>query len=210
MTRILAQMLFLCLLSTTVLAQTSDKTLVKKAFDRYKSAILNDRGDEAATLVDSRTIRYYTDILESVRNADSVTVESLSILDKLMVLVIRHKASKEEIRSFTGTSLLSYAVQNGMVGKSSVIDNTVGNVSVDRNFAKAEFISKGEKTDLFMQFYKESGQWKIDLTALFPASTFAFRKFADESGQSEDDFLFSILEMLTSRKPGREVWQPAR
>ena len=55
---------------------------------------------------------------------------------------------------------------------------------------------------------EEEGQWKIDLTSLFPVSTMAFKKMADESGENQNDYLFSLLEMITGKKPGTEIWQP--
>jgi hypothetical protein len=30
---------------------------------------------------------------------------------------------------------------------------------------------------------------------------------ADESGENDNEFLFGMLEMLTGKKPGTEIWQ---
>ena len=95
--------------------QTSEENLVKNSFDKYKTAILKDKGEEAVQFVDSRTIKYYSDILELVKSADSSKVETLTILDKLMVFSIRHRTSKQNILSFNGKSLLVYAIKSGMV-----------------------------------------------------------------------------------------------
>lgn len=51
------------------------------------------------------------------------------------------------------------------------------------------------------------GQWKLDLTSLFPASNLLFKQMVEESGQNENEYLFSLLEMLTGKKPGSEIWQ---
>ena len=67
---------------------------VKECFSRYKSAILNDEGEKAADYVDSRTINYYSKMLEVTKAADSAEVNRLNILDKLMVFTIRHRTSK--------------------------------------------------------------------------------------------------------------------
>jgi len=187
--------------------QESEEKLVRKSFENYKFAILNDKGDEAVKYVDSRTIKYYSDILDLVKTADSSKVESLSILDKLMVLVVRHRTSREEIFKFDGKSLFVYAIKNRMVGI-SVASNTIGDVTIDQNFAKGELITKGEKTPYFFHFYKEEKIWKIDLTSLFPVAIMAFNKIADESGQAQNDFLLSLLEMTTGIKPGPEIWKP--
>jgi hypothetical protein len=200
--------LFTLLTGQLTYGQKSEEKLVKKLFDNYKSAILNDKGEEAVNYVDSKTIKYYSDILELVKTADSAKVETLSILDKLMVFTIRHKTSKNDILSFDGKSLLVFAIKNGIAGKNSGANNSIGEVIIEGAFAKGQFIDNGQKAPFYFHFYKEEGQWKIDLTSLFPVSAMAFKKMADESGENQNDFLFSLLEMITGKKPSAEIWQP--
>ena len=107
-----------------------------------------------------------------------------------------------------GKGLFVYAIKKGMVGKSSVSNNTIGDVTVNKGFAKGQLVASGQKVPLYFHFYKEQGQWKFSLTSLFPASNMAFKKMMEDSGQKENDYLFSILEVLTGRKPGTEIWQP--
>lgn len=199
---------FLITLGNIAYGQKSEEKLVKKSFDKYKSAILNDKGEEAVKFVDSRTIKYYSDILELVKNADSAKVETISILDKLIVFSIRHRTAKEDVLNFDGESLLVYAINSGMVGKNSVANNSIGEVKIEGNYAKGQFISNGQKAPFYFDFYKEDKQWKIDLTSLFPISTKAFKKMADDSGQNQNDYLFSLLEMITGNKPDIEIWKP--
>jgi len=199
---------FLITLGNIAYGQKSEEKLVKKSFDNYKSAILNDKGEEAVKFVDSRTIKYYSDILELVKTADSAKVETISILDKLMVFSIRHRTAKEDVLNFDGESLLVYAINSGMVGKNSVANNSIGEVKIEGNYAKGQYISNGQKAPFYFDFYKEDKQWKIDLTSLFPISTKAFKKMADDSGQNQNDYLFSLLEMITGNKPDIEIWKP--
>lgn len=187
-----------------------DEALVRKTFDHYKTSILNDKGEEAAQCVDSRTIQYYNDLLTHVKTADSATVEKMSILDKFMVLTIRHRATQDEILSFDGKGLLVYAIQKGMVGKNSVSNNTIGDITIDGDFAKGQLIANGQKMPAFFHFYKETGIWKLDLTALFPLATIAFKGMAADSEQSENDFLLLLLEMVSGSKPGSEIWKPTK
>lgn len=48
------------------------------------------------------------------------------------------------------------------------------------------------------------------LASLFPVSEVAIKKMVDDSGQNENEFIFSILKMLTGREPGPEIWQPVK
>jgi hypothetical protein len=145
------------------LDKKKEEKLVRESFNSYKTSILNDKGEKAVDFVDSKTISYYNEILETTKKADSLTVNSLGILDKLMVISIRYRTSKRDILSFNGKELLIYAIKEGMVGKNSVMNTEIGDVEIDGNFAKGQLISKGQKTPFYFHFYKESNIWKIDL-----------------------------------------------
>lgn len=185
----------------------ADEQLVKQCFENYKSAILNDRGEEAVEYVDSRTIKYYQDILDKTKSADSLEVSEMNIMDKLMVFTIRHRTSKEDILKFDGKQLLVYAIQEGMVGKNSVANNEIGQVDIDDDFAKGQLVVYGEPAPMYFHFYNEQEQWKVDLTSLFPIATPAFQKMADESGQNENEYLFMLLEMVSGEKPNSDIWK---
>jgi hypothetical protein len=188
-------------------AQKKEEKLIRNSFENYKSAILNDKGEEAVQYVDSRTITYYSEILKKTKNADSIEVNNLGLMDKLMVFSIRHRATKSEILSFDSKGLLVYAIKEGMVGKNSVANNTIGDVKIDGTFAKGQFIANGQKAPFYFHFYKEEDKWKIDLTSIFTIGTAAFKKMQEESGLNENEYLLSLLEMLTGRKPDNEIWK---
>lgn len=210
MKQTLISLFLLFFLSHLLYAQKKEEKLVKKSFDCYKAAILNDKGEEAVKYVDSRTIKYYSDILEHVKNADSAKLETLSTLDKVIVFSVRHRTSKEDILSFDGKDLLISAIKNGMVGKSGVVNNSIGKVNIDKNFATGEFVANGVKTPFVFNFYKENKQWKFDLTSLFSLSNDTFKQMIEESGENENEYIFSILEMITGKKPGNEIFYPIK
>ena len=186
----------------------SDTELVLESFENYKNAILTDKGTLAADYVDSRTMKYYDDILEEIKSADSLTVDSMSILDKLTVLTMRHRVAKNDLLSFDGRGLFIYAIDNGMVGKNSVVSAELGEVTTTGDFSKAEFMTNGRKTPFFYHFYREDGNWKIDLTHLLSMGTMGFKKLIEDSGETENDFILNILELLTGQRPSAAVWQP--
>jgi len=106
-----------------------------------------------------------------------------------------------------GKGVFVYASKKGMVGKNSVANNSIGDVSVNTAFAKGQLLISGQKAPLYFRFYKEVNEWKLDLTSLFPVSNTAFKKMAEESGESDNDYLFMLLEMLTGKKSVREIWE---
>lgn len=143
------------------IGQTSEEDLVKQIFENYKSAILNDEGESELNYIDSRTLKYYTDILDAVKNADSTRVDTFSLIDKITVFSIRHRATKEEIIGMNGNGLFAYAIKNGMVGKNSVVNNSIGEVLIDETFAKGQLLVKGKKAPLYFNFYKRNGSMEI-------------------------------------------------
>lgn len=192
---------------SSLLGQNKDEKLVRKCYENYKSAILNDKGEKVIQFVDSRTIAYYTDILSKIKNADSIEVCNLSLMDRFLVFFIRHQATKSEILSFDGKGLLEYGLKKGMIGKNSVYYYTIGEVVIEETFAKGQLIDEGEITPFYFHFYKEPDVWKIDLTTIFSIRSAAFKTIQEESGKNENDYLFSLLEILTGRKPGNEIWK---
>lgn len=183
---------------------------VRAAFDRYKAAILNDRGEEAIQYVDSRTMAYYSKISELAKTADSLELESLALIDKFMVLTVRYKASREDILAFDGKSLLIYAINSGMVGKNSVANNSVGKVTIVDEFAEGEFMSNGQETPFSFNFYYEEKRWKVDITSIFAASQTAFEQMIAQSGQSENEFIVTALESVGDKKISTEIWRPVQ
>lgn len=201
---------FLIFITPVVYAQQKEEKAVRTAFDSYKSAILNDKGAEAVDYLDSRTVKYYGEMAELARSADSGSVDRLSTQDKFIVLSIRHRANREEVLNFTGESLLVYCLNNGMIGKNSVSKNSIGEVTINEHFASGQLLSNGQKTPLSFHFYKENDSWKIDLTSIFAVTDAAFEQVVAKSGMEENAFLLSTLEQLTGKKPGQEVWHPVK
>ena len=186
----------------------SDKELVLESFQKYKNAILNDKGTLAANLLDSRTVNYYSTILDDVKTADSLEVDSMGIMDKMTVLIMRHSTPKNDLLKFDGKSLLIYAIDNGMVGKNSAVNAELGEVTTHDDFAKAEFLVNGQKTPFFFHFYREDNVWKIDLTHLFSLVSMSFKKMIQGSGENENDFILNLIEISTGKKPTENIWKP--
>lgn len=189
-------------------SQNREVKLVKTAYENYKSAILNSNGHTAIKYLDSRTIKYYSDILEHVKSSDSISLERLNPVDKMIVLAIRHLASEKEILSFNGEKLIIYSLNKGLVGKDGVMQSQIGDVQINDKFATGEFIVNQKIAPFKMHFYKEDNQWKLDLTSLYDVTIVAFKNMINNSGYSENEFLYLILENLSGIKPESNIWRP--
>jgi hypothetical protein len=190
--------------------QNSEENLIREIFDNYKSAIINGNGEEAVKYMDSRTIKYYSDILEHVKTSDSAAVENLNVLDKITVLSIRHRAPREDILNFDGKALVIFAFNSGMIGKNSVEKYSISSVAIDSSFAKAHFMANGNPTPFYFHFHKEEGKWKIDLNSLYPISEKTFKRIAEDSKQNGNGCLLSLIGIMTGEMPDNKVWHPVK
>jgi hypothetical protein len=186
--------------------QSSEEGSVRATFSRYKSAILHDNPDGALDYVASRTITYYDRILDLVRNAGEAQVKSLPLLDKLMVLTVRHKIDREKLLTFDGKALLEEVIRTGLLGKNSVANLSVGEVIVENEFARGQLQTNGTSVPGYFHFYREEEKWKIDLTSIFPFTSEAIRQMVSESGQDENDFLLNMIETASGKKPDPQIW----
>ncbi len=193
---------------TSVFGQTDDQIEVRKIFEKYKSAILNDLPEQALHSIDNKTINYYKTILSAVKTADSSTIAGMSLVDKITVLGIRSRATKQQISAMQGADAFIFAIENGMVGKNSVVNNSVGEVSVHANFATGELLVKEQGTNVFFHFYKETEGWKLNLTELFDLGNMSLKQMLEESGKPEHEYLMEILSMLSGKTQSYEIWKP--
>lgn len=207
MLRKLSWVLWLMVFAPSVWAQVGEQDQVQKAFLAYKTALLNEAGEAAFEQVDSLTVAYYGQVLDWVRNADSTQVGALDLMDRFMVFLVRHRTEREQVLSFDAKAMFIYAVESGMVGKESVAANEMGAVTIQGKLAQAPLVVGGQALPLNYTFYKEGGQWKLNLTSLMDLSRDYFKKMAEESGKSENDFLFLLLKIVSGREVEAAIWK---
>lgn len=195
------------LISWTALAQ-DDARVVREVFEKYKEAVLASKGDDAVKYVDTNTIRYFDRILNDVKTADSASLVRKSLVDRLMIFTIRHKAAADDIAAFDGRQLFVYAINTGIVAKNAIQNNGVGEIRIDGNKANGQFIFFGQKAPFHFEFNNEEGQWKMDLTSVFPMTEVGIRRFMGQTGLNENDYLLGMLEMVSGSRPGPQVWRP--
>lgn len=186
----------------------ADQKGVRDCFTSYRDAILNQRGSEAVEKVNQATLDYYERVRGLALSAPEQEVRNLSTIDKMMVLLLRHRLPLDLLRGMNGRELFSYGVNRGWIGKEDVMEAELGTIRVSGEQASAVYIKGGQRTPLKYQFTKEGGQWKIDLTTIMPAVNQALKQLIQQQGVSEEEFLFDILEAISGEKVSPQIWQP--
>lgn len=189
-------------------APSQEVTFVRDCFDGYKQAILDQNGDAAVAFVDLNTLGYYEKMRKLALDGSSADVRKLSTIDKIMVLMLRQLVPVRELSAMTAESLFVYAVDKGWVGKESVINNALGDIEVSGSSATGVHISEGRPSPFKWNFQNENGKWKIDITSVMPIANEAFSAVVQQSGLSEDDFLFRVLESISEKEVSDEIWEP--
>ncbi|MEM0965481.1 MAG: hypothetical protein AAGJ81_04965 [Verrucomicrobiota bacterium] len=181
---------------------------VKQAFEDYKSAILNDDAETAYGLVNENTKAWYGETLDRVLTSNRDQIMELGVLDKIQVILIRHRVPREEILQMTPESLFKYAASRGWVGKNSVSGLGIGKIDVQRDFATGVVRTNGEDSPIRFHFYKEDGVWRIDLTELNKWGEAALITQIKQSRQDELDYIFTLVQFASGKPVQESIWKP--
>ncbi len=197
----------LVFISSVAISQKKEIKAVKNCFELYRTALLSENGEDALAQVNSKTVNYYSQVLENCKNLDSAEVSSLNLMDKLMVLAVRYRTPVDDILKFSGEELIVYAVNNDMIGKNGVMNAELGSIDVDGDFADSRIRQGKEEAPFGFHFYKENDQWKIDLTSVFDVSMAPFNQIIESSGMTEDTYLEMIVGMMPEKSGTTNIWE---
>jgi len=187
----------------------TDEDKVIECYEKYKAAILNDRGIEAIKYIDSKTIDYYSDILDKALYADKDEVTKESLVNKLAILRIRHEIPLVDLRNMNGSSLVVYSINNAWVGKNAIIGLSVRNIKIESDFATANVYKDNKNIGLKYRFYNEEGQWKFNFIFMLELSNLIMKQQLNNLGyENEDDFIFDMLEAVSGKKVTEEIFNP--
>jgi hypothetical protein len=179
---------------------------VRKSFDAYKEAILNDKGSEAVKWVDKQTLNWYEESRQLALTAGREKLESLSMFNRMQAVLIRHRVPRAELEKMDGRKLFTYAVDNGWVGKSSVSGLEIGEVSITGGFAAGVIVREGKATPLKFQFSMEEGHWKVKLMPLMKMAEPGLKAQSKRAGMTENEFIIQMTEAVSGRKVPDTIW----
>lgn len=182
---------------------------VKQSFLAYKTAILASDGDAAADLVTQGSRNYYRALAEHALTLDYAGLHRLHVTDRVTTMLLRQSLNRDQLKSMSGSEVVSYAVDQGWIGKEGAAQLQLGNYRIDGVGATGIILRPdGQETTFKMEFVKEDGRWLLDLLALMNLTRTAFEYSIKQSGLTEDQFILLMLEYSTGRKPGPSIWTP--
>ena len=189
--------------------ETKAKKEITSAFNNYKKAILKQDSKLALAQLDKNSFDYYDQVLNIALRANQQQLDELEILDKLMVLSVKHRVPKEQLIKMNGRELLIYALDNGLIGKNTVEKAELGDIDIKGEIAYGQYIISEQKTPLYFGFTYDQSQWRLDITSIFEPAGYGIRKLVEMQNKDENEVIIMMIESTTpGQKVSQEIWKP--
>ncbi|HEX6749830.1 MAG TPA: hypothetical protein VF092_21235 [Longimicrobium sp.] len=180
---------------------------VLEAYRAYLRAIQSHDGNAAAALVTPAVLAFYGDVQQLALYAPAAEVRALPLMQRLMVLSLRHRWEPARLRAATPAELFAAEAVNTPSDtttqpRAPSVSNGVATVALEQG---------GRRTSLRMGFVRDRGTWRVDLLPLLAGTGCILRGRMRLQGiprERDDELLLRMLEMSSGRpvKPG--VWNP--
>lgn len=193
--------------SSSAVAAPDDEA-IRSTFFAYRKAISDKKGDVAASLVTESTIAYYEKSRVAALSMKAAELKKQPLMDRLIVLAIRHRLADKELAKLDGRGLFAAAVDAGMVMDAGAIEPD----AIERDGAKAQLgLRVGTtitppKSGFAMR--REAGGWRIDVLSVAAAAGAALEGSLKQLDPDPDKALLALLELSSGTKPSEAVWQP--
>jgi hypothetical protein len=166
----------------------------------YIAAAHRRDGAAAARLVSRETRAYYTGLAQLAVSAPEARVRAAPLVERVMILMFRHRVPAGELRTLAGDAVFAYTVDNGWVTvdvEDPILTGTQAYGTRDR----AVLRDRGED----VHFLREDGGWRWDM---MPTIQAASTELAANAGMTEDEFVLFVLKYSDGRDPSPDIWQP--
>jgi len=203
----------LLLLSLALLTGCSneDATGARQAWEDYLAAASAKDGQKAVVLVTQGSHDYYERMRVSALEADESQLRPMPMMDRLMVLTLRHQLEPSYLRGVTGAQIYSLGVSNGWLAMEEVNGMQFHSVTVNGDKALVAFDLNGKRVPYGFPMQKENGAWKLDAVELLakvgPIVSAEFSRMAAMMNIPVDEFLVMSLEEAYGKPVSPDIWK---
>ena len=192
-------------------AQSGDQTrAVQDALHGYIAAMANRRGGEVIRLISRDSLAYYGDMQTLALLGSPSDIAALPmLLDRFLVLSLRHHFPTAELAAFSPEQLVTSAVRRGLMRVDGLRAFGIGGVDLRGDEAMAVLTLSGRATPFRIRFVREDGCWRLDLRSIAILGEPAIRNVVAALRVDENEALRIWLEISTGVPIGPEIWQPA-
>lgn len=180
---------------------------VLTAMYEYMLAVYQRDGAAATQRVTRASRDYYARMRDLALTAPEAQVRAASLMDRLSILMLRHRVPAGELRALQGDAVFAYTVDHAWVGASATS-------SPPERF-DADVFGEGDRALIRMEgmnahFLREDGMWRLNLLPVLEAASAGFAP-APDSGMTEDELVLMVVEMSSGgRRVSPRIWQPVQ
>lgn len=168
----------------------------------YIEAVHRRDGPAATRAVTRATRAYYAQMRDLALTAPEEKVRALPLMDRLSVLMYRHRIPAEVLRTLAGDSAFAYTVTAGWVARTA--PSTPPPIG--------EIVGSGDSAMVAgagpaMRFVREEGAWRWNMIPILRAASEEFAAHVP-AGMTEDEFVILILSSTEGRPVPPTIWKP--
>jgi len=189
-------------------ARASEEQKLAAAFEAYRSAALERRGEDAADQVTKGTIAYYQSSRDDALTLSRAALEQRSVIDQVLILSLRHYLSAAELRAMDGRGLFVWAVDEGLVGEEGLRKIRLTGYSIRGREGTGVVTINGQRTPFSFRFEREDGKWRLDLLSVMLLASKVMDMYADKYGDRKK-FIEDMLSLSSGRQTRADIWLPS-
>ena len=141
----------------------SEAASVRQSFHGLKTALLQNRGEDAVGLVSQSTLALTEQARDLALYGTQAELEAQPTAMLVAALSLRQSIPAADLRSMPAHDLVAHVVNTDLTRDGSVAGIEIGGVRVDRGTALADIVSNRPFPVSQLRFNKEQGVWKLDL-----------------------------------------------
>ncbi|EIF00359.1 hypothetical protein [Saccharomonospora glauca] len=190
-------------------SRAADEQAVRDTFERFQAAFREQDGDAVVELVTTGTIGYYDELAELTATGGPEEIGARSMTDRMNIALLRHRLGAERVAQMDGRTLLSFAVREGFIDKSSVEGVELGEITFSGSTAVGTGTSPDQQAGLELaprNFAKEDGQWRVDLLPAIEATDKALVETAKKHNMTEDAVILKLVSVATGTRIDESIF----
>jgi hypothetical protein len=187
----------------------AEQVAVKTSYRAFAEAVAAKNGPAAARLLSTSTLAYYDDLRDSALDDDRAELSQRSVLDQLTVLSMRHNIAAATLRTGNPLDVVSAGVAGGAISAGDSPQEGLDQISITGDRATAVLALAGDKPKRNpIEFAKEGGVWKFDLTSVLPAAQAELKLVQQSTGYTTEKLVQDVQVSRYGKAESAKLWQP--
>ncbi len=174
---------------------------IRLVVDEFNAAMVQDRFEIAASLLDSTTIAMYEDALAASRVANAEDLQHFNPSRKMLILTLRHKNARSELAAMSPDDCFAQVFKNLATSGISIPSLWKVTVNGDRAYATVQ----QQSSDPVLYFVLEEGSWKIQFSRLAELLDQQLIIARDNLGVSDEEVIIGLIASTHFHPPNELI-----